>query len=170
MDDNGKVITATKDKPGCLFFEGPMTMAGYWKEPELTQKVLQDGKIFTNDIGYRGEDGYIYLLGRKDEVINSGGNKIAPVEVEETMLRCEKIEDCACIPVWDPVAGQIPKLYVVMKSGEELCQEELIRFLSERLEFFKIPKKIEQLDKLPRAYNGKLLRKELREREEKKNG
>ncbi len=170
VDDNGKVITATKDKPGCLFFEGPMTMAGYWKEPELTQKVLQDGKIFTNDIGYRGEDGYIYLLGRKDEVINSGGNKIAPVEVEETMLRCEKIEDCACIPVWDPVAGQIPKLYVVMKSGEELCQEELIRFLSERLEFFKIPKKIEQLDKLPRAYNGKLLRKELREREEKKNG
>lgn len=170
VDDGRKVINATKENPGYLFFEGPMNMSGYWMEPELTKEVLQDGKIFTNDIGYRGEDGYIYLLGRKDEVINSGGNKIAPLEIEETMQKHTKVDECACVPVKDPVAGQMPKLYVVMKPGEQFCQEELIRFLSQRLEFFKIPRQIEELDKLPRAYNGKLLRKELREREEKKNG
>lgn len=161
VDDDGMVINATKEQPGYLFFEGSMNMAGYWREPELTKEVLRDGKIYTNDIGYRGEDGYIYLLGRKGEVINSGGNKISPLEIEEMMLKQGSVEECACIPAPDPVAGQVPKLFVVMKPGEQFCREDLVSYLAKRLEFFKVPKQIEQINKLPRAYNGKLLRKEL---------
>ncbi|MBD5522990.1 MAG: acyl--CoA ligase [Lachnospiraceae bacterium] len=162
VDEVGTVIDATREHLGCMVFEGPMNMKGYWQEPELTKKILRDGKIYTNDIGYRGEDGNIYLLGRKDDVINSGGNKIAPLEIEEIMLNNEKIAECVCVPVEDQVVGQIPKLYVVMKRGEVFSRQEIMTYLTERLEFFKVPKLVEELDVLPRAYNGKILRKELR--------
>lgn len=163
VDDFGRVIDASREHLGCMVFEGPMNMSGYWREPELTKKILRDGKIYTNDVGYQGKDGYIYLLGRKDDVINSGGNKIAPLEIEEIMLKNEKIAECVCVPVEDPVVGQIPKLFVVMKNGEVFNRQEIIIYLTERLEFFKVPKLVEELDVLPRAYNGKILRRELRE-------
>lgn len=166
VDDSGQQINTSKARSGYMVLEGPMVMNGYWKEPELTKKVLRDGKIYTNDVGYIGEDGNIYLLGRKDDVINSGGNKISPLEIEETALTFESIEECACIPVSNPIAGQVPKLFVVMKPGTDFCPQDILSFLAERLEFFKVPKYITALDKLPRAYNGKILRKALREQEE----
>lgn len=163
VDDDGKEIHATKDNLGYMVFQGPMNMRGYWKEPELTKKILHDGRIFTNDIGYRGNDGSIFLLGRKDDVINSGGNKIAPLEIEDVMLKYEKIAECACVPARDSLAGQVPKLFVVMKEGEVFNRQEILTYLAERLEFFKVPKIVEKLDQLPRAYNGKILRKQLKE-------
>jgi len=162
VDDNGQPMKITSpNQVGYMVFDGPMNMKCYWKEPELTKTVLKNGKIYSNDVGYCDEDGLIYLLGRKDDVINSGGNKIAPAEIEETLLKYEKIEECACVPIKDKIAGQLPKLYVVMKAGATYNPAEILSYLYERLEFFKVPKAIEQIEKLPRAYNGKLLRKEL---------
>ncbi len=166
VDEEGNPLKTSENCVGYMVLEGPMVMNGYWREPELTAKVLREGKIYTNDVGYLGEDGYIYLLGRKDDVINSGGNKIAPLEVEEMMMKFHKVAECACVPVWDLVAGQVPKLFVVMNPGEMFAPQEILSFLAERMEPFKVPKYIELLEKLPRAYNGKILRKVLREREE----
>ena len=101
VDEDGKEYQADQNNPGCLVFEGPMNMKGYWKEPELNASILKNGKIYTDDVGYCGEDGMIYLLGRKDDVINSGGNKIAPQEIENVAMEYGKIKECACVPVKD---------------------------------------------------------------------
>lgn len=164
VGEDGKEYQADQNNPGCLVFEGPMNMKGYWKEPELNASILKNGKIYTDDVGYCGEDGMIYLLGRKDDVINSGGNKIAPQEIENVAMEYGKIKECACVPVKDLLAGEIPKLFVVMKDGEICQKEEILTYLSKHLEFYKVPKALEVIDVLPRTFNGKIMRKKLKER------
>ncbi len=159
VDEGRNVLRCTsKNNPGRIALEGPMIMNGYWKDSQMTSEVLQNGRIYTNDIGYRGEDGYIYLLGREGDIINSGGNKIAPTEIEEMVLCFSKIAECACVSAADEIAGEILKLFVVMKQGEIFCEQEILSFLNKWLEPFKIPKCVEELKELPRAYNGKILR------------
>lgn len=161
VNDEKKIIEATQDQMGYLAFKGDMNMKAYWKEPEITEQVLKDGIIYTNDVGYRGEDGYIYLLGRKGDVINMGGNKIAPSEIEEVTLRYTKVQECVCVPMEDELVGQVPKLYVVMKKNEIFNLKDIYEFLKGKLEFFKVPKVIQEITEIPRTYNGKIQRNKL---------
>lgn len=163
VDENKNEIEASPEHPGYLAFRGKMNMRGYYKEPEMTAKVLQNGNIYTSDMGYPGEDGFIYLLGRKGDVINVGGLKIAPTKIEEVVKKHGKILDCACVPVPDEITGEALKLYVVMKEGCRFDQKELSQFLQEKLEAFKIPKIYQVIDEIPRTFNGKIIRKQLRE-------
>lgn len=163
VDDDKNVIEASPENPGFMTFIGGMNMKGYYKEPEITAEVLSDGKIFTNDLGYIGDDNMVYLLGRKGDVINMGGLKIAPTEIEEVVVTHEKIKDCACIPVEDEITGEAPKLYVVMNEGEEFDQKEIAKFMLDKLESFKVPKIFEVIDEIPRTFNGKIIRKKLKE-------
>ena len=90
VDDNRNIVNASAENPGNLAFKGAMNMPGYLKEPEITKEVLDDeGTLYTNDLGYMGEDGFVYLLGRKGDVINMGGIKIAPSEIEEVVAQNE---------------------------------------------------------------------------------
>lgn len=162
-DEDKNEIEASFENPGFMAFKGAMNMKGYYKEPEITAEVLVDGNIYTNDMGYLGEDGMVYLLGRKGDVINMGGLKIAPTEIEEVVVTHEKIKDCACIPIRDEITGEAPKLYVVMAEGCEFDQKEITKFMLDKLESFKVPKVFEVIDEIPRTFNGKIIRKQLKE-------
>lgn len=161
MDENGNAIQATKENPGLLACAGDMNMKGYYKSDELNRETIRDGYILTQDLSYMDENGMIYLLGRQGDVISSGGNKIAPGEIEDVTLEIPGILECACVPVSHPILGQEPKLFVVMKKEIDFNEEEIHRHLKERLENYKVPKRIVKLDKLPRTYNGKVQRNAL---------
>ncbi|MBO5371427.1 MAG: acyl--CoA ligase [Lachnospiraceae bacterium] len=161
LDDDGNPIEATEENPGLLACAGDMNMVGYYKSEELNREIMKDGYIRTQDLSYRGEDGLIYMLGRQGDVIITGGNKIAPDEIEDVANQCPLIEDCACVPVDNPILGKEPKLYVVIKKGESFDEGEIYQFLKDRLENYKVPKLIEEINEIPRTYNGKIQRKAL---------
>ncbi len=168
LDEDGKRIDSDKDNPGFLACKGDMNMRGYYNSPELNAKTFWEGFIVTQDLAYQGEDGKIYLLGRKGDVIQSGGNKISPQEIEEVVLLHEGIRDCACIPVESQILGQEPKLFYVTETDVDLEEDELYRFLKSKLETYKVPKQLEKLDEIPRTYNGKIRRNLLMEIENRK--
>ena len=165
VDENRNVIEhTTADKPGFLGFVGKMNMRGYFNEPELTKEVLDDnGVVYTNDVGYLGEDGFVYLLVRQGEVINMGGIKIAPTEIEEVVDAHEMIKESACIPIPDDITGEAPKLFVVLNDGYEFDQKELVKYMNSKLEGIKVPKVFQVIDEVPRTFNGKIIRKKLKE-------
>lgn len=169
VDEERNLIEATSASPGYLAFSGGMNMMGYYKEPELTAEVLDaNGIIYTNDLGYRGQDGLIYLLGRKGDVINMGGIKVAPTEIEEVAMQSPMVKDCACIPITNEVTGEAIKLFLSLNPGYQFDQKELTRFLLDRLEALKVPKVYEVIDEIPRTFNGKIIRKQLKERKNKR--
>ncbi len=141
----------------------PMIMLCYLNEPELTASVFRDGWFVTSDRGYLDENGYLYFLGRGDDVINVGGKKIAPTEVEDAVLRCSGVRDCACTSVADPVAGTSLRLLVCMEEGADFSPRAIANDLRRSLEDYKIPSRIERVDSIPRTFNGKIDRKKLRE-------
>ena len=159
VDEDGNPINSSKDNMGFLACKGDINMKGYVNDPEATAKVLKNGAVHTNDIGYIDENGYVYIIGRKGDVINVGGMKVAPTEVESATLEFDLVEDCICIGVDDAIAGKSLKLLVVMADGKELDQRNLRSFLSTKLESYKVPMQYEQVDHVERTYNGKLNRK-----------
>ena len=166
MDEEGNPIEATYENPGFLACAGDMNMVGYYKAEELNRETIKNGYIQTQDMAYRGEDGLIYMLGRQGDVIETGGNKVSPVEIEEVAMKCEGIEDCACVPVESPILGKEPKLYVVLENGSNFDYNKIYQYLKEHLEAYKVPKIIEEIDEIPRTYNGKIQRKKLIENHE----
>ena len=160
VDDRGNFVTPTEDQPARLITGGGMIMSEYYKEPELTAETLIDGYIYSNDFGYYDENGDIIMIGRMDDVIISGGQKIAPLDVEDACNKYEGVDECAVIGVDDAVMGQIPKLFVVV--NDKYNEAALVNFLSERLESFQIPKIIRTIDFIPKTYNGKPLKRELK--------
>ena len=162
VDDERQVIESSSETTGLLASAGGMNMVGYWKDEEETRKVLVEGIVYTNDVAYFDEDGDIILLGRKGDVINVGGNKVSPDEIENTVKTMPGIADCGVIPVADAVKGNVPKLFVQLKPGTDFDPVAIRSFLAKKLEPYKIPEYIVQIDKIPRSFNGKLLRKELK--------
>jgi len=163
VDENGNTIEARDiNTAGRMVLRGQMQMAGYYHAPEQTAETLVDGWLYTNDIVYTDGDDYVYMLGRADDIINVGGEKVSPVEVENIAAEFEEIRECACIGVDDPegILGKVPVLYVALE-GAEFHKEELIKFLAERMERYKMPQHYVLIQKLPRNRMNKLNRKEL---------
>lgn len=162
VDEDKKPISSSEENTGFLASSGPMNMKGYFKAPELTESVLKDGYLYTKDLGYIDEEGRVYMLGRKDDVINCGGIKIAPEEIEGAVMAAPSILDCACIPAPDPLTGQVPKLFIVPDDPQNFDLKAFRKFLSSALEPGKQPKYIEIIEKIPRTFNGKIQRNKLR--------
>lgn len=144
---------------GLLVISGSLIMRGYVADEEATKKVLRDGKIYTSDIGFIDDDGLIHLRGRQGDVINVGGFKVDPVEVESVVSSYEPVKDCICVAGTHPVIGTVLKVLVVLDEGCELDKHALALYLKPRLEAYKIPTYYEQVDSIKRTYNGKLDRK-----------
>jgi len=125
--------------------------------------MTRDGWLRTGDMGWRDEDGYIYLSGRADDMIIRGGENISPEEVEEVLQSHPKVEEAAVIGVSDPEWGQQPRAIVVLKEGEVATGDEIMEYCRERLAGFKRPRSVVFVDSLPRNPMGKVLRKNLRE-------
>ena len=161
-DDDRRPQTATPDNPGLLASSGFMNMTGYWKNEKLTGETIVDGFVCTNDMGYFDEEGYAYIVGRRDDVINYNGIKIAPSEIEEVVVQYCGIAEAACVGKEDSVCGQIPKLFIVPENKNLFNISDFKSFLTTHLDRTKMPKMIEIIDILPRTYNGKIDRKELK--------
>ena len=144
---------------GLIACQGDTLMSGYVGDPELTATVLRDDTIFTSDIGTLDEEGMLHLSGRASDVINVGGFKVSPIEVEEVAMSNSLVSDCICISASHPVTGHALKLLVVTPSGQTLDKRSLARYLADRLEPYKVPMLYEQVDTIARTYNGKLDRK-----------
>jgi acyl-CoA synthetase (AMP-forming)/AMP-acid ligase II len=144
---------------GLIACQGDTLMSGYVGDPELTATVLRDDTIFTSDIGTLDEEGMLHLSGRASDVINVGGFKVSPIEVEEVAMSNPLVSDCICISASHPVTGRALKLLVVTPSGQTLDKRSLARYLADRLEPYKVPMLYEQVDTIARTYNGKLDRK-----------
>ena len=161
VDEDRNPIDSSADNMGLLASSGPMVMKEYFKAPELTAQTMADGFVYTKDLGYIGQDGLIYMLGRADDVINFGGIKISPEEIEHEVAKSPIVKDCALIAKKDPISGQIPKLYIALEDGAQYEPKEFKTFLAGALDANKQPQSIEVIDEIPRTYNGKIKRKEL---------
>jgi acyl-CoA synthetase (AMP-forming)/AMP-acid ligase II len=144
---------------GHIACKGDTLMSGYVGDPERTATVLRDGVVYTSDIGRIDEKGMLHLSGREDDVINVGGFKVAPTEVEDAAMAFPDIQDCICISVEHKIMGRALKLLVVMKDGRVLNKRALAQFLKNKLETYKIPTLYEQTETVKRTFNGKLERK-----------
>lgn len=163
LDEKGSAFASDRAHPGRMSIRGDMQMSGYWKKPELTAETLKDGWLTTGDMIYSDEDGYLYMLGRADDIINVGGEKVSPIEVENAAGEYENINGCACIGVEDPedILGNVPVMFVEVKNNK-YSEDDLRRFLSLRLEKYKIPVKFIELVELPRNAMQKIDRHALR--------
>ena len=159
VDSNGKEIQAKDiNSAGRMILQGDMQMAGYFKLPDVTAQTLVDGWLYTGDMVYTDEDGFVYMLGRADDIINVGGEKVSPVEVENIASEFEQLQECACVGVPDPdgIMGQIPVLFYVLNGSAQLDLKALVRFLAERMEAYKMPQKFIHVAELPRNHMNKL--------------
>ena len=163
LDEQGQVFESNHEHPGRMSIRGDMVMAGYHNRPELTAETLRDGWLTTSDMVYTDADGYVYMLGRADDIINVGGEKVSPIEVENIAGEYKHIEECACIGVPDPegILGFVPALFVVKKDNL-YSEDELIRFLAQKMERYKQPAHYVYLTELPRNRMKKLDRKALK--------
>lgn len=148
---------------GKLALRGSMTMSGYWQQEDLTAHTLVDGWVVTNDLAYI-EDDYVFLVGRADDIINVGGRKASPVEIERVAALYDGISECACIGVDDPrgIMGQVPVLFAVARGSD--YQESALRMhLAKQLDRYKQPQEIVLVESLPRNKMLKLDRLALKE-------
>ncbi|HOJ51611.1 MAG TPA: long-chain fatty acid--CoA ligase [Syntrophales bacterium] len=159
-----------RGQPGELLIKGPSVMMGYWNNPEETAQVLKDGWLYTGDIVVQDEDGFIFIVDRKKDMIIAGGFNVYPREIDEVLYRHPKVKEAVTVGIPDPYRGETVKAFIVPKEGEEVSAEEIIAFCKERLAPYKVPKEVEFRASLPQSAAGKILRKVLREEEMKKRG
>ena len=155
VDDKRKEIKSSKEQMGLIANSGPINMKGYWKHPEITAQVKKNGYVYTNDIGYFDEEGFLYVIGRQNDTINVGGLKVEPTEVEDAAEQYPGILECICVPVDNPLTGKALKLIVVMEKGHALDEAGLAAHLRECLDPYKVPAIYEETDHIPRNYVGK---------------
>jgi long-chain acyl-CoA synthetase len=154
--------------PGEIIIRGPQVMKGYYKKPEETAAVLKDGWLYTGDIGFFDEDGYLTIVDRKKDMIIASGYNIYPREIDEILFDHPKILEACAIGVPDPYRGETVKAFIVVKPGETLTEGEVSQWCKEKLAAYKVPKMIEFVDILPKSAVGKILRREVKEMDKRK--
>lgn len=158
---HSRILITDEGRVAC---QGPTLMTGYADEEELTAQVMHDETVFTADNGRLDEKGRLHLMGRIDDVINVGGYKVAPTEVEDVAMAFPGIKDCICISDSSPVLGTILKLLYVKQQDIEFSKKDLAKFIATNLERHKVPQAYELVDVIHRTFNGKLNRKFYRQK------
>jgi acyl-CoA synthetase (AMP-forming)/AMP-acid ligase II len=154
---------------GELAVRGPQVMKGYWKRPQETKECLsEDGWLLTGDIGWLDEDSYLHILERKKEMIKYKGYQVAPAELEALLHEHPAVLDAAVIPKAHLESGEIPKAFVVLREGFQASPEELMAFVAEKVAPYKKIREVEYVTEIPKSAAGKILRRELIERERSK--
>lgn len=156
---------------GEILLKTPGLFKGYWNRPEATADAMRDGWLHTGDIGRLDEDGYLYLLGRKKEMIKCSGYSVFPEEVEAFLIRHEAVAQAAVIGVPDPVRGESVKAFIVLKQGYEgkVGGDDIISWSRERMSPYKYPREVEFRSSLPATGAGKVLRRVLAEEEKSRS-
>jgi long-chain acyl-CoA synthetase len=163
LDDSGKKVR--QGEIGEAVFNAPWAMKGYYKAPKLTAQVLKDGWFYTGDLVRMDEEGYVEYIEKKSFIIvTSSGLKVGPSEVEFVLLSHPGVAEAAYVGIDDGYGGQIPTAFVVLKDGQRATAEELANLCYHNLADFKLPKRIEFMDGIPKTASGKIDRKKLKER------
>jgi long-chain acyl-CoA synthetase len=149
-------------EPGELAVRGPNVFQGYWKHPEDTKLALRKGWLYTGDIAKMDEEGYVYILDRKKEMIKYRGYQIAPAELEAVLMEHPAVRDCAVAGLPDKDSGEIPKAFVVLHEGMTLKPEELIDFVAQRVAPYKKIREVAFIPEVPKNFSGKILRRVLK--------
>lgn len=168
VDIEDGVTEVPPGQPGEIIMKGPVIMREYWNNPEETAQQLRDGWLYTGDIATRDDDGYMYIVDRKKDMIIAGGFNIYPREIDEVLFLHPKVAEAVAVGIRDPYRGETVKAYIVPKQGEAPGEDEIINFCREKLAPYKVPKMVEFRESLPKSAVGKILRKILREEEEAK--
>jgi long-chain acyl-CoA synthetase len=148
--------------PGEIIMKGPLIMKGYWNNPEETAGQLIDGWLHTGDIAIADEDGYLFIVDRKKDMIIAGGFNIYPREIDEVLYQHPKIAEAASVGVPDEYRGETVKAFIVLKPGQTATDKEIVDFCKTKLTAYKVPKQVEFRESLPKSAVGKILRKVLK--------
>ncbi|MCX7857114.1 MAG: long-chain-fatty-acid--CoA ligase [Deltaproteobacteria bacterium] len=148
---------------GEIVVRGECIMKGYWRMEEETKKKLKNGWLHTGDLGKMDEDGYVYIVERKDDLIISGGVNIYPREIEEVLYTHPKVSEASVVGVPDEHWGEIVKAIIVLKEGMEATEDEIVEFCAKHLASYKKPKSVEFWRELPKSPQGKILKREIKE-------
>jgi acyl-CoA synthetase (AMP-forming)/AMP-acid ligase II len=162
VDSEGKQVGP--NEPGEVLMKGPNMMKGYWNRPKDTEAAIVDGWLHSGDIATVDEEGFVYIMDRKKDMIISGGENIYPAEIEDALLGHEAISDAAVIGYPHETWGEAVKAVVVLREGEKLTESELINWCNNRIGRYKIPKAVIFTNEIPRSPTGKILKRILRER------
>ncbi len=165
VDDTGQALK--DDEVGELCVLGPNVMKGYYKKDDENRLVLRQGWLLTGDMAKIAPDGYIYIMGRKKDMVNVRGLNVYPREIEEVLYQHPNVKEAAVIGIPDPHKGEVPKGYVVLKNKGGLSERDLISYLRDHLAAYKIPRRIELRDELPKNSSGKILKRVLAEENRK---
>jgi long-chain acyl-CoA synthetase len=164
VDPDNRDRVLLPGETGELAVKGPQVMKGYWNQEQETQAVLRDGWFLTGDIAKMDEDGYFYIVDRKKDMVNVGGFKVYPREVEDLLFEHPNIKEAGVIGMPDAFSGEVVEAFVVLRDpSKTLTEKEVIDFCLQRLAKFKAPKKVVFLPELPKTLVGKVLRRKLRE-------
>lgn len=159
IEKEGKQLNA--NEVGEIVVKGPSVMKGYWNNEQATAAVLKDGWLYTGDIGYMDDEGFLYVLDRGSDLIISGGENVYPAEIESVLLQHEAVKEAGVVGVADETWGQVPCAFVVLHDVTA-TEEQLKQFCMNKLAKYKVPKRIYIVDHLPRNAANKLMRRKLK--------
>ena len=152
-------------QPGEIVIKAPYVMKGYWNNPEETANQLKDGWLYTGDVAVQDEDGYIFIVDRKKDMIIAGGYNVYPREIDEVLHTHPKVAEAVSLGIPDEYRGETVKAFVVLAPGQEASEQEIIDFCRQKLAAYKVPKMVEFRKELPKSAVGKILRRILRDEE-----
>ena len=155
-------LLAGPGEEGELVVTGKNVMAGYWNNPGETNKVLRNGALYTGDMGMMDEEGFIFIAGRRGDMIKSGAHRISPREVEETILELDEVHETVVVGSSDEILGETLKAFIVARDGAALDAKRIQQHCRARLASFKIPKDVVFVQSLPKTFSGKVMRHELK--------
>ncbi len=153
------------NQPGEVLVKGPQVCSGYYGKPDETGLAIRDGWLSTGDIGYMDDDGYLFIVDRKKDIIIAGGYNIYPREIDEVLYEHPKIKDACSFGIPDTYRGETVKAVIVLKEGAVATEKEIQDYCREKLSAYKVPKMIEFRQQLPVSATGKILRRVLRDEE-----
>ncbi|MEU5769188.1 class I adenylate-forming enzyme family protein [Streptomyces asoensis] len=162
VDDRGAEVPFGEQ--GEILVRGPQVVPGYWRRPEATAETFPGGELRTGDIGFMDEQGWLYVVDRKKDMINASGFKVWPREVEDVLYTHPAVREAAVVGVPDGYRGETVKAYISLRPGADADADTLAAYCKERLAAYKYPRQVEILPDLPKTASGKILRRELRSR------
>src|SRR5581483_11715924 len=146
---------------GEITIRAPQLMQGYWNRPDETNAVLRDGWLHTGDLGYIDEDGYVFIVDRKKDLVKTSGFQVWPREIEETLASHPAVAEVGAAGIPDAVKGEVVKAWVVLRAGQSASEQDLRAYCREKLAPYKVPAQIEFRSELPKTMVGKVLRRAL---------
>ena len=161
VDDNNNPVAV--NEVGEIICQSPLATEGYYMNPEATNASFRDGWFYTGDLGYFDQEGYLFVVGRKKDMVKSGGISIYPLEIEGVLYQHPDVIEAAVIGVPDPQWGEALKAVVVRKEGSQMSSEALMQFCKERLSSYKVPKSVAFVSSLPHTEVGKVNKVKVRE-------